>query len=179
MKENLMASASDDDPRIPLDPDVDFGVDDRLGPFGRRRRPVQVEGTIVVALALGGALGALSRYAISLAVPTEAGRFPWGTFLINISGSAVLGFLLILVIERFPRDRLARPVIGTGFIGAYTTFSTFMVEAVLLVRAGRSEDAAAYLVASVIAGLAAVWTGMSAARLVLRRRPVRPSGPVP
>jgi CrcB protein len=178
MKENLMASASDEGPRIPLDPDVDFGVDDKPGPFGRRRQPVQVEGTILVALALGGALGALSRYAISLAIPTQADRFPWGTFLINISGSAVLGFLLILVIERFPRDRLARPVIGTGFIGAYTTFSTFMVEALLLVRAGRAEDAVAYLAASVMAGLAAVWIGMSAARLVLRRPPVGPSGPI-
>jgi fluoride ion exporter CrcB/FEX len=74
--------------------------------------------------------------------PTEAGRFPWGTFLINITGSALLGYILILVIEQFPRGRLARPVIGTGFLGA--------------------------LIASVLAGLLAVWIGMTSARVVLR-----------
>jgi len=113
-------------------------------------------------------LGAVSRYAVSLAIPTHADRFPWGTFLINISGSAVLGFILILLIEQFPRGRLARPVIGTGFIGAYTTFSTFMVETLLLIRDGHPAIAVAYLAASVAAGLAAVWIGMSGARIVLR-----------
>ena len=163
-----MVSASDDAPRIPLDPDVDVGSSDGSDPLVRRRRERQVQAIIIVALGCGGVLGAVSRYALSLAIPTETGRFPWGTFLINVSGSAVLGFILILLIEQFPRGRLARPVIGTGFIGAYTTFSTFMVEAVLLIRAGRPEDAVAYLVGSVSAGLLAVWIGMRSARLVLR-----------
>ncbi len=163
-----MASASDDGPRIPLDPDVDLGPGDGLHPLARGRRARQVQAVIVVALGCGGVLGAVSRYALSLAVPTETGRFPWGTFLVNVSGSAVLGFILILVIEQFPRGRLARPVIGTGFIGAYTTFSTFMVEAVLLIRDGRPWDAIAYLAGSVAAGLLAVWIGMTSARLVLR-----------
>jgi CrcB protein len=85
-----------------------------------------------------------------------------------VSGSAALGFVLVLVIEHFPRGRLVRPVIGTGFLGAYTTFSTFTVEAVDLVRAGHTGLALAYLAASVFAGLLAVWTGMTAARLALR-----------
>lgn len=123
---------------------------------------------IVVSLAFGGALGAIARYAISLGLPTDAGRFPWGTFFINVSGSFVLGFLLIMLIEQFPQGRLARPVIGTGFVGAYTTFSTFMVESVELVRAGDPETALAYLGASLVVGLAAVFIGMTGARMVLR-----------
>jgi fluoride exporter len=168
MKEDLMAAANDDDRRIPLDPDVDFGSGGELDPLARRLRARQVQLVIVAALACGGVLGAVSRYAVSLALPTQTGRFPWGTFLINVSGSAVLGFVLILLIEQFPRGRLARPVIGTGFIGAYTTFSTFMVEAILLIRDGHTEAAAAYLAASVGAGLLAVWIGMTSARLVVR-----------
>jgi len=164
----MQSPADDNVPRIPFDPDVEVGYDDDLGPDPRQRRARQVQTIIVAALACGGVLGAVSRYAISLAVPTETGRFPWGTFLINISGSAVLGFLLILVIEQFPRGRLARPVIGTGFLGAYTTFSTFMVEAVELIRDGHPETAVAYLAASVFAGLSAVWAGMTGARIVLR-----------
>lgn len=74
------------------------------------------------------------------------------------------GSLLILVIEPFPRGRLARPVIGTGF----TTFFTFMVETIELIRDGRPEPALAYLGASVFAGLLAVWMGMTGARVVLR-----------
>jgi fluoride exporter len=64
--------------------------------------------------------------------------------------------------------RLARPVIGTGVVGAYTTFSTFMVESVLLVRAGDPAIAAIYLVASLVLGLVAVFVGMLGARVVLR-----------
>jgi CrcB protein len=120
-----------------------------------------------VALALGGVVGALCRYAILLALPVESGRFPWGTFLINLSGSAVLGFLLVLIKEQFPQARLARPVIGSGFLGAYTTFSTFMVEAVQLVREGRPEVAALYVASSVLIGVVAVWLGMTGARLVV------------
>jgi CrcB protein len=168
MKEDLMASANDDVPRISPDPDVDSESRNVSDPLVRRRRERRVDAIIVVALGFGGVLGAVSRYALSLAIPTQTGQFPWNTFLINVSGSAVLGFILILLIEQFPRGRLARPVIGTGFIGAYTTFSTFMVEAVLLIRDGRPEYAVAYLVGSVFAGLLAVWTGMTSARLVLR-----------
>lgn len=161
-----MSASGDDHPEVPLDPDLDVGPLDGFGP--RRRRVIRPQVIIVASLAIGGSLGAVARYAISLGLPTETGRFPLGTFVINISGSFVLGFLLITLIEQFPLGRLARPVIGTGFIGAYTTFSTFMVEAVLLVRAGKPEIALAYLAGSVVAGLFAVWFGMLSARVVLR-----------
>lgn len=172
----LMTPPGDDETRIPLDPDIDFGpggpteLDVATGPghSPARRRARRAEALIVISLAFGGVLGAISRYAISMALPTETARFPWGTFLINVSGSAALGFILILVIEHFPRGRLARPVIGTGFLGAYTTFSTFTVEAIDLFRAGHAETALSYLVGSVLAGLFAVWAGMTGARLALR-----------
>jgi CrcB protein len=164
-----MAVAGDGDmPGVPLDPDIDSGSDDGVGSHSRRKRPRQAQTIIVVALGLGGVLGAVSRYAVSLALPTAPGRFPWGTFLINVSGSALLGFILVLLIEQFPRGRLARPMIGTGFIGAYTTFSTFMVETAELIRDGRPDTAIAFLAASVLAGLSAVWIGMTSARVVLR-----------
>lgn len=163
-----MSPTGGDFPGVPLDPDLDTGPPGRLGPRRRRRRFLRPQVIIVGSLAVGGSVGAVARYAISLALPTVTGRFPWGTFVINISGSFVLGFLLIILIEQFPMGRLARPVIGTGVIGAYTTFSTFMVEAVLLVRAGDPGLALAYLVASLVLGLVAVWVGMLGARVVLR-----------
>jgi CrcB protein len=162
-----MATADDGVPRMPFGPEIDLGSV-RSGPTPRRRRARQIQAIIVVSLGIGGALGAVSRYALSLAVPTVTGGFPWSTFMINLSGSAVLGFVLVLIVEQFPRGRLARPVIGTGFIGAYTTFSTYMVDTVLLIRDGRPVLAAVYVIASALAGLLAVAMGMTAARVILR-----------
>jgi CrcB protein len=99
---------------------------------------------------------------------TPSGSFPWGTLLINLTGSAVLGFLLVIVMEQFPRGRLARPVLGTGIIGAYTTFSTFEVETLLLLRRHHVAVAITYQVASAVAGLAVVALGAGLARLALR-----------
>jgi CrcB protein len=145
----------------PVDPDLALAEPGPGAPRGRRAQLA-----IVAAVGAGGALGAVSREAISLAWPAAAGGFPWATFLINMSGSVVLGFLATLMLEAFPRGRLARPLIGTGFIGAYTTFSTFAVEAVTLVRDGHPGTAAAYVLGSAAGGLAAARAGMAAARLI-------------
>ncbi|MHB8328010.1 MAG: fluoride efflux transporter FluC, partial [Acidimicrobiales bacterium] len=136
MEEELMSEPSDDVSGWPIVPDFASSEVETLAISPQRRRARHVQIVIVVAVACGGVIGALSRYLLSLALPTETGQFPWGTFLINVTGSALLGFLLVLLMEQFPRGHLARPVLGTGIIGAYTTFSTFVVEAVLLVRAG-------------------------------------------
>jgi CrcB protein len=85
-----------------------------------------------------------------------------------VTGSAILGFVLVLLVEQFPKGRLARPIVGTGVIGAYTTFSTFEVDAVTLIRAGHPVTAGVYLVASVAIGLIAVWLGITAARSLLQ-----------
>jgi CrcB protein len=137
---------------------------DRRPPVGYRQR----QRALLVAVAVGGACGAVARYAVSLALPTAHGAFPWGTLTINLSGSALLGVLLALLAEQFTRARLARPLLGTGFVGAYTTFSTFAVEAVDLGRAGHWALAALYVVASSMGGLAALWAGMAVGRSLVR-----------
>ncbi len=147
--------------RLPVDPDTAV----RAGPASGRHR---ADWVLAVVVGFGGAVGALARYAVLWVMPTVTGAFPWGTFTINLSGSAVLGFLLVMVTEAFPRGRLARPLIGTGVIGAYTTFSTFCVEAVQLFRAGAPAVAGAYLAGSLAGGLGAAWLAMGVARIALR-----------
>lgn len=119
---------------------------------------------VLVAIALGGAIGGVARYSVSLALPTRPNHFPWDTFLINVSGSLVLGLLVVLLAERFPPSRYARPFIGTGIIGAYTTFSTFGVETDLLIRGGHLGIAAAYALGTLAGGLIAAWIGVVAGR---------------
>jgi len=129
------------------------------GRVTRRGQPA-----VLGAIALGGALGAPARYGISLAVHVTPGTFPWGTFWTNLSGSFAVGFVLVLVLERFPPTRYLRPFLATGFLGSYTTYSTFAVETDLLVRNGRLGVALAYVVGSFGAGLAAAWAGALLAR---------------
>ncbi len=86
-----------------------------------------------------------------------------------MSGALVLGFLLMWLVQRFPTDRYVRPFAGTGFLGAYTTFSTFSVEADLLIKDGHTPTAMAYVIASLAVGLAAVWVGALAARALADR----------
>lgn len=122
---------------------------------------------ILGAIALGGAFGAPARYGIGRLVHVEPNGFPWATFWTNLSGSFALGLILILVLERFAPTRwYIRPFLATGFLGAYTTFSTFAVETDMLVKNGHAGTAGAYATASLLAGFAAVWAGMAVARLI-------------
>jgi CrcB protein len=125
----------------------------------RQRRP-----GVLAAVAAGGALGAPARYGVSLAVSITPGSFPWGTFGINVSGSFALGVLLAVLLARFPADPHLRPFLATGFLGAYTTYSTFAVETDLLIRNGHAGVALAYAAASLVAGLAAAAAGLRLGR---------------
>ena len=118
------------------------------------------------AIALGGALGAAARYSVAHLVHVAPDGFPWATFWTNLSGSFALGLFLGLVLERFPPTRYLRPFVATGFVGAYTTYSTFAVETVLLVRAGRTGLAVAYAVTSLVGGFFLAWAGLWTARVV-------------
>jgi len=102
-------------------------------------------------IAAGGALGAVARFAVSRALPTVAGHFPWATFIVNVSGSMALGVVLVAASGARRRHLLLRRLVGTGVIGAYTTYSTFAVESVLLARRGQVAAAVLYVVASVAA----------------------------
>ncbi|MCU1452995.1 MAG: crcB, partial [Acidimicrobiales bacterium] len=110
----------------------------------------------LVLIALAGALGALSRYGVGAAIGVRT--FPWATLAINLSGSFVLGALLTAGVRRNWPEGVTVPL-GVGFLGAFTTFSTFSYESITLVRTDRAGMAAAYVVASVAGGLAAAALG--------------------
>ena len=123
----------------------------------------------VVAVAAGGAIGALARYGISLAWPAPPGTFPWTTFLINVVGCALMGVLMVLTVEVFSAHRLIRPFAGTGILGGFTTFSTYAVETDRLVAVGAPRTGLVYLAATPVAALAAVWVAAVLTRAVIRR----------
>lgn len=121
-----------------------------------------------VALALvaaGGALGALARYGVSRAFDGVGGTFPVATLAVNLSGALLLGFLSVLLVDRFEVSRELRNGINGGFIGAYTTFSTLSLEAVNLTQGGRAVQAVAYLAISLAAGIALAWLGQRLAQV--------------
>jgi CrcB protein len=128
--------------------------------LGGRLRP-----GVLLAIALGGALGAPARYEVSQLIHVPKGVFPWATFWTNISGAFVLGFFLTLVVERFPPSRYPRPFFAVGFLGAYTTFSTMAVETVTLIKDGHALLGIGYICASIAAGLLVAYAGIIAGRL--------------
>jgi fluoride exporter len=115
----------------------------------------------VLAISLGGVLGANARYFVALYVAERLGTaFPYGTLLINVTGSLVIGFFLTLISERVSVDPLWRLFFATGFLGAYTTFSTYTFEAAQLLRDGSYGLAFLYLFGSVLAGMVGVFAGI-------------------
>lgn len=145
----------------------DGSVATRVTAVRKYRRAIRRRRNVLAAIAVGGSAGALARYALTLAIPAHSGHFPWGTFITNVTGCAVLGLLVVLLEARFPGNRYLRPFLATGVLGAYTTFSTYAVDADLLVRDGHAGLAAAYVVASVLAGLVAVWVGIVTGRAIV------------
>jgi len=97
---------------------------------------------VLAAIALGGFAGGVARYELGLAFPTARGTFPATTFGINVAGSFILALLMIFVVEIWPPTRYIRPLFGTGFCGAFTTFSTMTVGADQLIADGRYERVA-------------------------------------
>ena len=149
-----------------VDPDIETVERAERGAPERAKRRAHY--LVLAFVALGGAVGAVGRWAVLVLLPSSRSHFPWGTFVVNVSGSAVLGFVLLLLLVQFPSGRVARPMIATGVIGAYTTFSTCVVESDSLFAGNHFGLGLAYLAASLTAGLIAVWLGMAAARWVLR-----------
>ncbi|MBD2459440.1 fluoride efflux transporter CrcB [Oscillatoria sp. FACHB-1407] len=120
-----------------------------------------------IAISLGAIAGALSRYYLTLWCAKVLGNgFPYGTFFINVSGCLAMGFLTTLFLERIPTvSPEVRLMVTTGFLGAYTTFSTYGLDAVTLWRERTSTLALFYWVGSAVLGIGAVLLGASLARL--------------
>ena len=110
----------------------------------------------VAAIFAGGFVGAVARAALIEAFPHAPDAWPWPTVIANLIGAFALGYFATRLQERLPLSAYRRPLLGTGFCGALTTFSTVQLEVVDMLDAGRAALAAAYLLASVTAGFAAV-----------------------
>lgn len=118
-----------------------------------------------IAIALGGAAGAVSRWLMTTVVQRWLGRdFPWGTLSVNLLGSFAMGLLVLLFIERFDPGPALRFGVLVGFLGAFTTFSTFAVETVNLVQNDAPLRAFLYVLASVGACVTAALAGMLVGR---------------
>lgn len=126
-----------------------------------------VEGhALTVSVFVGGCLGTVARAGLARAFPPGHG-WPWGTLTANVVGTALLAWFATRLQDRLPPSTYRRPLLGTGLCGALTTFSTFQIELIRLGRDGHEGLAAAYFVASLAAGLAAMFI---VTRLVRRVR---------
>lgn len=124
----------------------------------------------VAAVSLGGACGALARYAAGAQWPTQAGGFPWTTLLVNTLGCALIGILMVTVVARWPHRRLLRPFWGTGVLGGFTTFSTYAVDVERLATGGAIATATSYLLLTPVLAILAATLAARAGRRVLDRR---------
>lgn len=114
-----------------------------------------------LAVAMGGALGALSRYWLMLWIGSLAStRLPWGTALVNVLGSVAIGLLYVLISERLLLSEQWRGLLVVGYLGAFTTFSTFSLDTLLLLQEGRWLAALGYVAGSVLLCLTGAWLGM-------------------
>ena len=115
-------------------------------------------------IALGGALGSIARYWVGTAVSARMGvRFPYGTFVVNLTACLIIGFSLTFLGKRADFNPAWRFLIPVGFIGAYSTFSTYEWETLTDIRSGAFAIAALYAIGSLVVGLAATWCGAALA----------------
>jgi CrcB protein len=115
----------------------------------------------ILSVAIGGAIGAAARYLINISpLANFYEKFPFPTFFINVSGSFLIGFLIVLMTEKFPAGENLRLALTVGFLGAFTTFSTFELEIYEFVRERNFATAFLYLFLSVSLGFVAVLAGV-------------------
>lgn len=118
-------------------------------------------------IAMGGALGSIARYWVGATVANRMGtKFPYGTLVINITACVIIGFSLSFMARRVDLNPAWRFLIPIGFVGAYSTFSTYEWETLSTIRNGAFFLAALYAVGSFILGLAAVWGGSVIAEII-------------
>ncbi|WP_326580662.1 CrcB family protein [Actinacidiphila glaucinigra] len=148
----------------PVDPDVQPPTSAPQSSLLREQGPV------VGVVAVGGALGACARYGAALLWPTAPGAFPWTTLGVNAVGCAVIGIFMVVITEAWAAHQLVRPFFGTGVLGGFTTFSTYTADVHGLVEGGHAEAGLAYLAATPLIALAAVWGAAHATRRLIAWR---------
>jgi fluoride exporter len=120
-----------------------------------------------IFIAIGGALGSMARYWVGVNVASKMGtKFPYGTFVINITACLIIGFSLTLLSKRAELNPAWRFLIPVGFIGAYSTFSTYEWETLSTLRTGAFLMALLYAISSLVLGLIAVWGGSVLAEVI-------------
>ncbi len=122
----------------------------------------------ILLVAIGGALGAVLRYlTVGWAGRTFGLDFPWGTMIVNVAGSFVMGLAAVLLMERVPGSwERAAPFLMTGVLGGFTTFSAFSLDALYLFERGRMAAALGYVGGSVLLSILALFVGLAAARVL-------------
>jgi fluoride exporter len=123
----------------------------------------------LAAVAAGGAIGSVARYALAVALPHGPTHFPWATFVTNTAGCFAVGVLMVAVVDVLPGRPLLRPFLGAGVLGGFTTFSTYALDVQRMVDVGARAAATAYLAGTVVAALAAAYAGSRVTRLLLGR----------
>ncbi|WP_129841656.1 CrcB family protein [Streptomyces sp. RFCAC02] len=125
---------------------------------------------VVAAVSVGGAIGACGRYGAGLLWSTPAPGFPWTTLLVNITGCAAMGVLMVLITDLRSPHRLVRPFLGTGILGGWTTFSTWSQDLERQLDDGRAAAALAYAGLTLAGALLAVTLAATGTRALIRHR---------
>jgi CrcB protein len=139
---------------VPVDPAIDpeVGADALTAPS---------RATLLTVIGVGGALGTLARYELGVHLTTVGYGWSWATFIANLTGAFALGLLVALVSRRWPRSHYLRPALGTGVLGGYTTFSTYLVETVQRLDHGHVGLALLYVAATLVGGIALSFAGLA------------------
>lgn len=150
-------------PDLPVDPDL-TPADERDIRVRPRIRPRRWD--IALVIAAGGAIGGAARWTMSEAWPTSEQGFPWATFAENVAGCLLLGAVMVFLLDVWAPHRYARPFLGIGVLGGFTTFSAYSLETMRMIERNDWLGASTYSLGSVIAGLAAVGLGLLIAKRV-------------
>jgi CrcB protein len=118
-----------------------------------------VDPAVLFTVGLGGVIGSIGRYAVAVALPHDPGSFPWATLVVNVTGAFAMGLLVAFLVDRPGAHRLARPFVGVGVLGGWTTFSALAVDVVELTAADHVQGALIYVAATFLVGALAVAGG--------------------
>jgi fluoride exporter len=139
-----------------------------------REDSIMPDARLLAAVSAGGVLGALARYGLQHAFPHASSAFGWATFAINVAGCLLIGIVVAVAAESRGAPRLTRPFLVTGVLGGFTTFSTYIVDVQQALVAGAPRTALLYGAVTLLAALAAAWTGVRLAAFVFNRRRAAP-----